>query len=524
MIRDLLNPTQTNLKLQIDKESNLIIEDLTETPAQSIDAAMDLFEHGEKQRKFDKTKMNDRSSRSHVIFKIQLEVENQDDDFTYNSTINLIDLAGSEGVAKADTEGKRLKEGSSINKSLLAMYNVITKLNSGLGFVSFRESKLTRILQPYLGGNCLTSIICAVSPDRTNLPESMNTLRFAMCAGGIKNDVKKNVQKRDRTAELEMLKEAYIIEEAKRNTLKQDIDEQKAIINVEETKLDAVNSNIDQLENVYNDIIGEESGLDKDYNEFKAKVDTLHIENTTMATNIEDLKKTLDILEDYDTTAMNDMRNSINRELVDIEKKNTRLITRNSILKTQIAEINEELRQKEEVVTDCRLMNQTLNENTNYLTKSISKSKNTKELETRNHFLIKKKRTIKHYIEILAKDKEILDLLFVIEKSKIEIFKKEQLLNNLKLKIYDSKNILEIAKNLDENQKKYEESVEILPENPKVLTQNINLNNKSGRFQLEKIVHEKEFSIPDFGCSVLSGNHIDLTKCKTPLKAGSVRS
>ena len=449
MIRDLLNPSNENLKLQIDKDSNLKIEDLTETSAPTIEDAIDLFENGENQRKFDKTKMNDRSSRPHVIFKIQQEVENQDDDFCYNSTINLIDLAGSEGVAKADTEGKRLKEGSSINKSLLAMYNVITKLNSGAGFVSFRESKLTRILQPYLGGNCQTSIICACSPDRSNIQESLNTLRFAMCAGGIKNDVKKNIQKRDRTAELEMLKEALIIEENKRNALKLDIDSQKATIIEEESKLENVDINLAELEKVYKDIIEEELGLDNDYNNFKSKLENISEDNNKMSENIAELKKTLEVLDDYDSSAINDMRISINNELVDIEQKNTRLITRNNILKQKIAEINEELIEKDFAVNDCRMINQDLNENTTYLTKSISKSKNSKEIEARNNYLIKKKRSIKHYIELLTKDKEILDLLFVIEKSKIEIFKKEHLQNNLKLKVYDSKNILEMSKNLN---------------------------------------------------------------------------
>lgn len=74
------------------------------------------------------------------------------------------------------------------------MYTVISKLNRGDGFVCFRESKLTRILQPYLGGNSLTAIVCTVSPVRGNLQETANTLRFGLCAGGIKNDVKVNLK------------------------------------------------------------------------------------------------------------------------------------------------------------------------------------------------------------------------------------------------------------------------------------------------------------------------------------------
>ena len=73
------------------------------------------------------------------------------------------------------------------------MYNVINKLNKNEKFIGFRESKLTRILEPYLGGNSYTAIICNIHPLQSNYQESINTLRFALCAGGIKNNVKINI-------------------------------------------------------------------------------------------------------------------------------------------------------------------------------------------------------------------------------------------------------------------------------------------------------------------------------------------
>jgi centromeric protein E len=147
--------------------------------------------------------MNHTSSRSHCIFKINLRSKLQGSKNEICSSINLIDLAGSEGVAKSDIGGKRLKEGSSINKSLLSMYNVITKLNKKADFICFRESKLTRILQPYLGGNSLTAIICNINPLISNYNESVSTLRFAMCAGGIKNNVKINFKAKDNSKLIE---------------------------------------------------------------------------------------------------------------------------------------------------------------------------------------------------------------------------------------------------------------------------------------------------------------------------------
>lgn len=339
---------------------------MTEASADSIEAAIGFFEGGESQRKFGKTMMNDRSSRSHVIFKIQLEVENLENDEVFSSALNLVDLAGSEGVAKADTEGKRLKEGSSINKSLLAMYNVITKLNSGAGFVSFRESKLTRILQPYLGGNSLTSIICAISPDRTNLQESLNTLRFAMCAGGIKNDVKKNVAVRDRTAELEMLQDALISEQSKRNGLAQQIEMQKEKILELETSCDQTNLDIADADAVNADILKDATELEAEYGLHKAKVGELESENAELQKCTTELEDGLALLENCDTVEMRELRGAIDAEMTAIESKNLRLTERNKILKSRIDDVNSEIQRKDMNMKDVNIMNRALNESTTY--------------------------------------------------------------------------------------------------------------------------------------------------------------
>uniref|UniRef100_A0A6N2MLN3 Kinesin motor domain-containing protein n=1 Tax=Salix viminalis TaxID=40686 RepID=A0A6N2MLN3_SALVM len=70
--------------------------------------------------------------------------------------------------ARSRAGGVRLKEGKYINKSLMILGNVINKLSEGAkqrGHIPYRDSKLTRILQPALGGNAKTSIICTVAPE-----------------------------------------------------------------------------------------------------------------------------------------------------------------------------------------------------------------------------------------------------------------------------------------------------------------------------------------------------------------------
>jgi centromeric protein E len=65
---------------------------------------------------------------------------------------------------------------------------VISKLvdKSG-GHIPYRDSKLTRILQPALGGNSNTSIICTITTAHVHREETRGTLQFASRAKQIKN-------------------------------------------------------------------------------------------------------------------------------------------------------------------------------------------------------------------------------------------------------------------------------------------------------------------------------------------------
>ena len=93
---------------------------------------------------------------------------------------NLVDLAGSERPSATGAEGIRFTEGTFINKSLLVLGNVISKLSEGnSSHIPFRDSKLTRILQTSLGGNAKTCIICTVTP--AEMLETHSTLKVCVC-------------------------------------------------------------------------------------------------------------------------------------------------------------------------------------------------------------------------------------------------------------------------------------------------------------------------------------------------------
>jgi hypothetical protein len=133
------------------------------------------------------TAMNERSSRSHSIFTIQIrQRDTADNGHNLFAKINLVDLAGSERADKTGATGDRLKEGSNINKSLSELGNVINKLaeygkatgaNKKKIFIPYRNSKLTRVLQESLGGNSLTCMIATCSPAASNFNETPTTLR-----------------------------------------------------------------------------------------------------------------------------------------------------------------------------------------------------------------------------------------------------------------------------------------------------------------------------------------------------------
>lgn len=106
--------------------------------------------------------------------------------------LNLVDLAGSERVRLTGATGQRLEESKKINQvsvvgwlprrcsavqsrpdtpvpllqSLSALGNVIAALTDPRGrqHIPYRDSKLTRILEDSLGGNCKTTMMAMISP------------------------------------------------------------------------------------------------------------------------------------------------------------------------------------------------------------------------------------------------------------------------------------------------------------------------------------------------------------------------
>ncbi|PIA53161.1 hypothetical protein AQUCO_00900041v1 [Aquilegia coerulea] len=182
VVNDLLNPTGQNLRIREDLQGTFV-EGIKEEVVLSPAHALSLIAAGEAHRHVGSTNFNLLSSRSHTIFTLTVESspygENPEGEAVNLSQLNLIDLAGSES-SRAETTGIRRKEGSYINKSLLTLGTVISKLTDGRStHIPYRDSKLTRLLQSSLSGHGRVSLICNVTPSSSNSEETHNTLKFA---------------------------------------------------------------------------------------------------------------------------------------------------------------------------------------------------------------------------------------------------------------------------------------------------------------------------------------------------------
>jgi len=216
-ITDLLEPNSTSLQVREDANRGVYVEKLNEPTVNTLEEAFEVLRKGLAQRRTGATHMNERSSRSHAMFAISIEMQQTCGPGATTKQVvrlNLVDLAGSErqqgvlDLARSNTSQQcnpvSVKEASAINKSLSALTNVIMSLSQderrwrksfgatrgcALGhrsFVNYRDSKLTFLLRDSLGGNSKTTVVANVSPSAMCSSETLSTLKFAARAKHIR--------------------------------------------------------------------------------------------------------------------------------------------------------------------------------------------------------------------------------------------------------------------------------------------------------------------------------------------------
>jgi len=175
---------------------------LTWIRCQHPEQMLDAFTRARSNIVYAETKMNKASSRSHAVFQVRLTKrprlptpESGGKARRVQCTqarLSVVDLAGSERVKKSGVEGVHLREASAINKSLLALGNVVSALALKKQHVPLRDSKLTRLLEGSIGGNCKTVLLVCASPAAEHMQETISSLEFASRAMCVEVNAKVN--------------------------------------------------------------------------------------------------------------------------------------------------------------------------------------------------------------------------------------------------------------------------------------------------------------------------------------------
>jgi hypothetical protein len=191
-LRDLLKPGNTKLQLKELPPKGCFVEGLTRREVTSVNEVTQALRFGLKQRAAANTRLNQHSSRSHAIFTLRVQQQTADG-ATKNGKLTLVDLAGSEKISKSCPEGDMLEEAKKINLSLSTLGHVIDALVDRRPHIPYRDSRLTRILEDSLGGNCRTTLLCTCSPGYMHFSETLSSLRFAARAKKVTNFAHANV-------------------------------------------------------------------------------------------------------------------------------------------------------------------------------------------------------------------------------------------------------------------------------------------------------------------------------------------
>ena len=219
-LRDLLIPDTIPLQDRIavtireDAKGRIIIPGLHQVNINSIEDLLNALNFGSAIRQTDATAINAKSSRSHAVFSINLvQKKNKSAEkssrekrhsmpvdalmsgeatMTVDSKLHFVDLAGSERMKNTGASGERAKEGININAGLASLGKVISQLSSRQAgsHVSYRDSKLTRLLSDSLGGQAITYMVACVNPAEFHISETLNTIQYAQRARAIQSKPK----------------------------------------------------------------------------------------------------------------------------------------------------------------------------------------------------------------------------------------------------------------------------------------------------------------------------------------------
>ena len=279
IVRDLLTPAignKSGLAVREDPKRGVIVKNLSVHQPKDAQHLLDMLEYGNSNRTQHETDANAESSRSHAVFQVFLKKSDYSSAQEMSiqlSKMSLIDLAGSERASvayKTNRSQSLQREGSKINKSLLALGNCINALarrdpkKKKHEHINYRDSKLTLLMKDSLGGTCHTAMIAAVSPSSLSYEDTHNTLVYAKRAKGIqlnltKTNVSVGLQPRNYNQALDSMSKKVSDLQEENNFLKSELNRLKSEImrqpknpiTIKENSLDAFNEVQNQLDMLF---------------------------------------------------------------------------------------------------------------------------------------------------------------------------------------------------------------------------------------------------------------------------------
>lgn len=188
VVYDLLGDPIRPVKISDDGVDIRLI-DAEEKMASTEQEMLSWIAKGHKRRKVTATKLNVESSRSHHVIRVQLVLNNVFDKTKRSSSLILCDLAGSESAERIEAIGEVHIETGYINKSLVTLARVFEALRrrnqsyqpgaSGNSVPApYRDSKLTHLLKPCLGGQAKCVLIITLSGEVASIDRSLKALEF----------------------------------------------------------------------------------------------------------------------------------------------------------------------------------------------------------------------------------------------------------------------------------------------------------------------------------------------------------
>ncbi|XP_011373134.1 kinesin-like protein KIFC2 isoform X2 [Pteropus vampyrus] len=196
-VRDLLAPgppERLAVRQGPASQGGIQVAGLTYWDVPNLETLHQMLSLGRSNRATAATAMNQHSSRSHALVTLTLRAASPLRGSGTAGTLHLVDLAGSERAWKAGAvcsargdpdSAQRLREARTINRSLLALGGVMAALRARRPHVPFRDSQLTRLLQPALGPGATAVLLLQISTRPEDLGETVCSLKFAERVGQV---------------------------------------------------------------------------------------------------------------------------------------------------------------------------------------------------------------------------------------------------------------------------------------------------------------------------------------------------